>query len=252
MARKFMWDLHGNIFDNYRKCAFTLAEVLITLGIIGVVAAMTLPTLVQNYQGAVLQTQLKKAYSILTQALQKMQYDEAMIPNSANYGNQHGTNETGGGLFMEKFRPYFLSFGNCRTRNCLKPTMQDENGNNIMYSDRYKNYNDTSNLPTNYFDDGQMITADTMMIFIENYTSKIFITVDVNGINKRPNRWGQDLFTFQIDEATGKLLPMGNPNTSYPDTNTNYCSPNSTHPSNGIACTNKALTDKDYFKKLPK
>lgn len=32
------------------KPAFTLAEVLITLGVIGVVAAMTMPVLIQNYQ----------------------------------------------------------------------------------------------------------------------------------------------------------------------------------------------------------
>ena len=41
---------HVGMCDNVRRCAFTLAEVLITLAIIGVVAAMTIPTLVQNYQ----------------------------------------------------------------------------------------------------------------------------------------------------------------------------------------------------------
>ena len=41
---------HVNISDNIRRVAFTLAEVLITLAIIGIVAAMTIPTLVQNYQ----------------------------------------------------------------------------------------------------------------------------------------------------------------------------------------------------------
>ena len=48
--------------------AFTLAEVLITLGIIGVVAAMTMPVLIQNHQEKVTVTRLKKAYSILSQA----------------------------------------------------------------------------------------------------------------------------------------------------------------------------------------
>ena len=43
-----------------RKSAFTLAEVLITLGVIGVVAALTLPTLIANYQKKNLVTQLKK------------------------------------------------------------------------------------------------------------------------------------------------------------------------------------------------
>ena len=48
-------------FDNIRRVAFTLAEVLITLGIIGVVAAMTMPVLFANYQKLVLKNQFKKA-----------------------------------------------------------------------------------------------------------------------------------------------------------------------------------------------
>ncbi len=51
-----------------KKVAFTLAEVLITLGIIGVVAAMTIPSLVQKYKEKQRVTQLKKAYSVLNQA----------------------------------------------------------------------------------------------------------------------------------------------------------------------------------------
>lgn len=50
-----------------RKKAFTLAEVLITLGVIGVVAAMTIPTLIQNTQNAEYKTAYKKAYSDLSQ-----------------------------------------------------------------------------------------------------------------------------------------------------------------------------------------
>ena len=44
-----------------KRIAFTLAEVLITLGIIGVVAALTIPTLIQKYEKQVYITQLKKA-----------------------------------------------------------------------------------------------------------------------------------------------------------------------------------------------
>ena len=50
------------------KRAFTLAEVLITLGIIGVVAAMTLPVLISNHRKQVYVTQLKKSVSTLEQA----------------------------------------------------------------------------------------------------------------------------------------------------------------------------------------
>lgn len=54
----------------YKKImAFTMAETLITLGIIGIIAAMTLPSLVAKYQSKVLSTQLKKLYSVTYQAM---------------------------------------------------------------------------------------------------------------------------------------------------------------------------------------
>lgn len=62
-----------------KKTAFTLAEVLITLGIIGVVAAMTLPTLITNYKEKQTVTQLKKAYSTLAQAWQMMENEYGSI-----------------------------------------------------------------------------------------------------------------------------------------------------------------------------
>lgn len=59
-----------------RKTAFTLAEVLITLGIIGVVAAMTLPTLIQQHQKQVYVTQLKKSLSTVQNMVTKVTADE--------------------------------------------------------------------------------------------------------------------------------------------------------------------------------
>lgn len=52
-----------------KRLGFTLAEVLITLGIIGVVAAMTIPTLISNTNGAQFKTAYKKALSTLNQAV---------------------------------------------------------------------------------------------------------------------------------------------------------------------------------------
>ena len=52
-----------------KKFGFTLAEVLITLGIIGVVAAMTMPTLMNSTNGAQYRTAYKKALSVLSQAV---------------------------------------------------------------------------------------------------------------------------------------------------------------------------------------
>ena len=60
-----------------KRSGFTLAEVLITLGIIGVVAAMTIPTLIANTNGAKFRSQFKKTLSTLNQAglMGQAQYD---------------------------------------------------------------------------------------------------------------------------------------------------------------------------------
>lgn len=60
-----------------KRSGFTLAEVLITLGIIGVVAAMTIPTLIQNTNSAKFSAQFKKSVSTLSQAaiMGQAQYD---------------------------------------------------------------------------------------------------------------------------------------------------------------------------------
>ena len=60
---------HVAQFPKPSCAAFTLAEVLITLGIIGVVAAMTLPTLIQNYRKHEVETKLAKFYSVMNQAI---------------------------------------------------------------------------------------------------------------------------------------------------------------------------------------
>ena len=60
----------------FSKAGFTLAEVLITLGIIGVVAAMTIPNLISYYQKHVISTRLKEDYSIFTQVMRRAQDDE--------------------------------------------------------------------------------------------------------------------------------------------------------------------------------
>ena len=53
-----------------KKYGFTLAEVLITLAIIGIVAALTIPSVISNYQQQEFKTGLKKAVSVLNEAIQ--------------------------------------------------------------------------------------------------------------------------------------------------------------------------------------
>jgi len=55
--------------------AFTLAEVLITLGIIGVVSALTIPTLIQNYKAKIVEVRLKKFYSVYNEAIKRAELE---------------------------------------------------------------------------------------------------------------------------------------------------------------------------------
>ena len=59
-----------------KKFAFTLAEVLITLGIIGIVVALTMPILVEHHQKQVIETKLKSFYSIMNEAIQMSAIEE--------------------------------------------------------------------------------------------------------------------------------------------------------------------------------
>ena len=61
----------------FRK-GFTLAEVLITIGIIGVVMAMTVTVLIQNYQKKTALTRFKKTYSIISQVKQQAEYESGL------------------------------------------------------------------------------------------------------------------------------------------------------------------------------
>lgn len=214
------------------KRGFTLAEVLITLGIIGIVAAMTLPSIINNSRNKQLEAQLKKSQSVITQGLQRMASEEGQVVNWINYPKA-------------EFRVAFIKyFQNAKV--------------NLSIIKNYRTFNNFNTIHTVFIDDGQFQLNDGTMIIIENpspiagnLNSRMFITVDINGMNKKPNRWGHDLFTFQVLKD-GKLLPMGAEGTLYYRQESKYCSATSTDRSNGVACTFKALTDKDYWKNLPK
>lgn len=115
----------------------------------------------------------------------------------------------------------------------------------------YKTYTNGP-LYTNIFDDGQFVLQNGMLVMIENPNSQtshqIFISIDINGKKKGPNKFGYDLFTFEL-VSDGRLLPMGADGTSYPGNS--YCSKDSNSKINGIACANKALNDPKYFRTLP-
>lgn len=232
-----------------RQKAFTLAEVLITLGIIGVVAALTMPSLIANMQKKELQTALQKAYSTLSQALTLYENDNGLPMIPQNIGTQQLKS-----ILMKYIKVAkdcgFGAESNAADKACMPNKAYVNDPDN--YKDIYKTFNGKSNIQYGYFDDGQFVMNDSMFVMIENnmYYNHyfLFISVDVNGFNKKPNRLGQDLFMFQIDD-NGKLLPMGAEGTNFYSENDEYCSLQSNNNMNGAGCTVKALSDKDFFKK---
>lgn len=171
------------------KRAFTLAEVLITLGIIGIVAALTLPNLIAKYQNKVLVTQLKKSVSIFEQGM-KMLYVDAGVATwddlnlSDNNGLSHNSEE-----LLARFKKYFkvvdssldydtsdLSY--IKKLNSSEPVSDWANGGFYILGFRM-NFADGS---TWYY----MGPADSD---VNNFQ----MLVDVNG-KKGPNQIGRDVF----------------------------------------------------------
>ncbi len=213
---------------------FTLSEVLITLGIIGVVAAFTIPVLMREYQEYQLKQAAKTAYSKAYQAIQQMKQDEG--GTLKHFENNFRT-------FKPIFMTYFKVIKNCGWASCV--TRDDDPESDTYSFSLYKT------LAGNYaegwrLDDGQFITSDGMFWGIENESGGygvIMITVDVNGYLKLPNVYGKDVFMFQI--LRDNLVPMGIDGTIYP-ANLNHCSRSSSSPNSGFGCMYYVLKDINY------
>lgn len=238
------------VFKNEKergKFAFTLAEVLITLGIIGVVAALTIPSLINNYKAKRLHTQFLKSYSTVQQVFKQMEADDVSLdPNTYPHGTFYLT-------FMRYLQGVFDCGSNATGTKHLLPCYgytwsysQDKNAK------PYKSLDGKSNVSGSWFDDGQIALQDGTLLLFENNNQNdgnIWVSVDLNGYNNPPNRWGYDLFTFQV--VDGELKTMGDNGTNYTNM-TSYCNSQTTNALNGVTCAQKAKINSDYFKDLVK
>ena len=222
--------------DN-KKIAFTLAEVLITLGIIGVVAALTIPSLINNYKAKRLRSQLLKSYSTVQQVFKQMEADDESIDPSS-FTRQSGS-------FYRSFKNHLNGITDCGTW-----TTKDLPCANV-YNLNYKTLDKKSMVKRYYFDDGQIVLPDGTLLIFENPAAEdyLWVLVDINGYNNPPNILGYDLFVFEFLE--GELRTMGDKGTTYNDMD-KYCNLKSNNALNGIACASKAKTNTDYFKDLVK
>ncbi len=210
---------------------FTLAEVLITLGIIGVVAALTMPVIIKGKERKELEAGFKKQYSVLQNAFTRLNHDKGEV-----YVRE---NSTGTRKFKSEFITYFNVLSDCNFEDCSKI-----NGKGI-----YKDLTNKYTMYQTYIDDGQFITTDGALFMLNDATNEPFLaSFDVNGPKKGPNRLGYDVFVFQLMN-NGKLAPMGAEGTWFTDEK--YCDTSKPDMRSGLTCAYKALENPSYFKKLP-
>ncbi len=158
---------------------FTLAEVLITLGVIGVVAVMTLPTVVQNYQKQAVVNKLKKSYTNLQNALQNSMSENGDMSTWDFPDDPY--------LFFDKYiAPYYKRIA-------------DENGGEhpIYTIDgvSFISYPKWIALP------------DVTSVCIERkiYDEYYWMFIDINA-KKEPNRLGKDIFMLNLFPKSNKLM----------------------------------------------
>ncbi|MDR1167386.1 MAG: type II secretion system GspH family protein [Heliobacteriaceae bacterium] len=170
----------------YKK-GFTLAEVLITLAVIGIVAALTMPALIGNYQKKVWVMQLRKTYNVLANGLDMIKADEG----EDNLSDTQFYSDRGISTVDGHIRKHF---------NVIKSCTSDDN--DCKFSD-YKALNgEKPNGPPTFGSSGNyyFFLNDGSIIGMlsptgDNLGKLIDFVVDVNG-TKPPNQYGRDVFRF--------------------------------------------------------
>ena len=189
----------GRLLSSNRK-GFTLAEVLVTLGIIGIVAAMTMPVLIANHKKSQTITQLKKAYTEINQAVRisESKFDTIDTWDFSEFDTVYERNK------------YF-------TDNYLLPNLKV-----VKTCDTYskydcwaeKIYNLDGMVVTRTFTDvtGKtfaLVTASGYSVFywVHAVGNGAWFWVDINGPLKRPNTIGKDIFPFIMSWGNAGEIP---------------------------------------------
>ncbi|MBR1754321.1 type II secretion system protein, partial [bacterium] len=205
----FDWKHHALVFISYVKNlrnrrsllvplrGFTLAEVLITLGIIGVVAALTIPTLMQNTNRKDTVAKVNKALSTINNATRLA---EANLQATVDKWDIIYSNETENvQKWVNNVKPYLNYVQEC----------DDSNLSDCMYDGFYKKLSgeEHSKYANQYTHSAFVLSDGTVFWFrmptlsstLDYYVSAY---VDVNG-KKGPNQIGVDLFNFILYKSSG-------------------------------------------------
>ena len=197
---------HVNLLPTKVRFGFTLAEVLITLGIIGVVAAMTIPNLMTHLKHKKLESQFKKTYAELNIAARTFYAQEESSVHDADvilYGGDNSEGNKRSDLVLDKFMTYFKGY-------------QKTTDSWWYYYDHnhkitQKNLNGTATV--HYPCDESRVAIDVVGRLYafdnsstqHNYSSGPKVCVDING-NDKPNQLGYDRFVF-VFTANNAVIP---------------------------------------------
>ena len=186
------------------KKGFTLAEVLITLGIIGIVAAMTLPALINKFELIVLKNQFKKQYSIFSQNLLKTSLDYDGNPQCYYSGDDSVE------AIFDDCKEFYKKFAkNLKLiKTCEGNALSDGCIPEYAYtaSDLCSGFSvDTVNTKSTVY-----VVADGAIIIpygnnTGNFQAAQFL-LDING-KQGPNKVGKDVFGLSIiKQSSGQLI----------------------------------------------
>lgn len=181
------------------KKAFTLAEVLITLGVIGIVASMTLPTVITKYRKQATVAKLQKFYTTMNQALKRSEVDngEYKYWPQVVFG---GADE----YFNKYWRPYLRILKVCNTLKACEYTeayaFRHPSGEVIQF----QVVSPTARTAFRLADGTTVINAVHTHVDGAAVDLK-YIYVDLNG-GKSPNVLGSDVFLF-FREENGIIAP---------------------------------------------
>ncbi len=149
-SNHFTHSTHLTHFTHFKKTAFTLAEVLVTLAVIGIVAAMTIPTVMNKYNQILAETRLKLFYSTMNNAIALSEIDNGdkttwhFDQYSPCISNAY-SKDCIVPLFEKYFEPYlkiagyeFIENFKYLKRNVLKVDFQ--NGSTVLFTYRAQDF----------------------------------------------------------------------------------------------------------------
>lgn len=218
--------------------AFTLAEIMITLLIIGVVASIILPAIIEDTQNEEFYTLLKKDYSIFSDAAKRMMMD--------NGGNLAGL-FTNGFDIQNKFGEHIILTKKCSNaqQGCFyagTSTWQNLHGDDGWFNHTSSGANSSTAILSN----GGLVFFQLQATDCENNygTGSLaehtcgWIHIDVNGF-KGPNTLGRDIYALFVTN-TG-MQPFGIPKASYHSWSA-YCNKDYAGNDSGQGCAAKVLS----------